>query len=81
MSKQEPIPMPTSNRFVKQEKKQLYAISPEELEVIKRLRAETGAGLHDCKTALRDADGDYDKAVEALRHRPLAVLTNVKMEE
>ena len=34
---------------------------------VKRLRELTGAGMLDCKTALADADGDYDKAVEALR--------------
>ena len=34
---------------------------------VKRLRELTGAGMLDCKNALADADGDYDKAVEALR--------------
>ena len=30
---------------------------------IKKLRAATGAGMTDCKNALVEADGDYDKAV------------------
>jgi len=34
---------------------------------VKRLRELTGAGMLDCKNALAEADGDYDKAVEALR--------------
>ena len=34
---------------------------------VKRLRELTGAGMLACKNALSDADGDFDKAVEALR--------------
>jgi len=34
---------------------------------VKRLRELTGAGMLDCKNALSDTDGDFDKAVEALR--------------
>jgi elongation factor Ts len=34
---------------------------------VKRLRKLTGAGMLDCKNALADSDGDFDKAVEALR--------------
>jgi elongation factor Ts len=34
---------------------------------VKRLRDLTGAGMLDCKNALVDADGDLEKAVEALR--------------
>lgn len=34
---------------------------------IKRLRELTGAGMLDCKNALAETDGDFDKAVEALR--------------
>jgi elongation factor Ts len=34
---------------------------------VKRLRELTGAGILDCKNALADSDGDFDKAVEALR--------------
>lgn len=34
---------------------------------VKRLRELTGAGMLNCKNALTESDGDYDKAVEALR--------------
>ncbi|MCW2810229.1 MAG: tsf [Friedmanniella sp.] len=34
---------------------------------VKKLRDATGAGMMDCKKALTEADGDYDKAVEFLR--------------
>ena len=34
---------------------------------VKKLREITGAGMMDCKKALTEADGDFDKAIEALR--------------
>ncbi|HEY8471354.1 MAG TPA: translation elongation factor Ts [Natronosporangium sp.] len=34
---------------------------------VKRLRDLTGAGMLDCKNALAEAEGDFDKAVEILR--------------
>ena len=34
---------------------------------IKKLREATGAGMTDCKNALVENDGDYDKAIEFLR--------------
>jgi elongation factor Ts len=34
---------------------------------VKRLRELTGAGMLDCKNALAESDGDFDRAVEALR--------------
>jgi elongation factor Ts len=34
---------------------------------VKRLRELTGAGMLDCKNALVEADGDFDRAVEILR--------------
>jgi elongation factor Ts len=34
---------------------------------VKRLRDLTGAGMMDCKKALQEAEGDFDKAVEILR--------------
>jgi elongation factor Ts len=34
---------------------------------VKRLREATSAGMMECKKALEEADGDFDKAVEALR--------------
>jgi elongation factor Ts len=34
---------------------------------VKKLRDATGAGMMDCKKALTEADGDFDKAIELLR--------------
>src|ERR671926_841394 len=34
---------------------------------VKRLRDLTGAGMMECKKALEEAEGDFDKAVEVLR--------------
>ncbi|MBB5872238.1 elongation factor Ts [Allocatelliglobosispora scoriae] len=34
---------------------------------VKRLRELTGAGMMDCKKALEESEGDFDKAVELLR--------------
>jgi elongation factor Ts len=34
---------------------------------VKRLREMTGAGMMDCKKALEEADGDFERAVEILR--------------
>ena len=39
---------------------------------VKQLREKTGAGMMDCKTALTEAGGDLDKAVEVLRKKGLA---------
>jgi elongation factor Ts len=39
---------------------------------VKELREATGAGMMDCKKALTEADGDFDKAVEFLRQKGLA---------
>ena len=41
-------------------------------EMIKKLREETGAGILDCRKALEQADGDFDKALEFLREKGLA---------
>jgi len=34
---------------------------------VNKLRKQTGAGMMDCKKALQEADGDFDKAVDVLR--------------
>ncbi|HEX7658851.1 MAG TPA: elongation factor Ts, partial [Pseudonocardiaceae bacterium] len=34
---------------------------------VKRLREVTGSGMMDCKKAIEEAEGDFDKAVEILR--------------
>jgi elongation factor Ts len=39
---------------------------------VAKLRRETGAGMMDCKKALTDAAGDFDKARTLLRERGLA---------
>jgi elongation factor Ts len=39
---------------------------------VKELRDRTGAGLMDCKSALRESGGDVDKAIEYLRVKGLA---------
>ncbi|HYV16026.1 MAG TPA: translation elongation factor Ts [Conexibacter sp.] len=39
---------------------------------VKALRERTGAGMMDCKKALVDADGDVEKAIEALRVKGIA---------
>ncbi len=36
---------------------------------VKRLRDATGVGMMDCKRALEEADGDFDRAVEILRKK------------
>jgi len=36
---------------------------------VMKLRQATGAGMMDCKKALAEADGDFDKAVEVLRKK------------
>lgn len=40
--------------------------------MIKELRDATGCGILDCRAALRDADGDFDKANDILREKGLA---------
>jgi elongation factor Ts len=41
-------------------------------EMIKELRDATGCGILDCRAALRDADGNFDKASDILREKGLA---------
>ena len=40
---------------------------------VSKLRKMTGAGMMDCKKALTEADGDFDKAVEIIRKKGQAV--------
>ncbi len=44
-------------------------IKPED---VKRLREQTGAGIMDCKRALEDSAGDYEKAIAWLREKGLS---------
>lgn len=40
--------------------------------LIKQLREKTGVGIMDCKTALKECDGDIDGAVDYLRKKGIA---------
>jgi len=42
------------------------------LELIKKLREKTGAGIADCKKALIESGGDFEKAIEYLRKKGAA---------
>jgi len=46
------------------------AISAED---VKKLREQTGAGMMDCKKALTETNGDFEKAITLLRERGVAV--------
>lgn len=43
------------------------------LDKVKDLREKTNAGMMDCKNALKEADGDIEKAIEVLRKRGLSL--------
>ena len=43
-----------------------------EIEKIKKLRQSTGAGFKDCNSALKESNGDLDKAAEILRVKGIA---------
>ncbi len=45
-------------------------------DMIKALRAETNAGVLDCRKALEASDGDFQKAVEWLREKGMATAAN-----
>ncbi|MFC2090535.1 translation elongation factor Ts [Bacteroidota bacterium] len=40
---------------------------------VSKLRKTTGAGMMDCKSALIEADGDFDKAIEIIRKKGQAI--------
>ena len=40
---------------------------------VNELRQKTGAGMMDCKKALVEANGDFEKAIELLRKKGAAV--------
>jgi elongation factor Ts len=42
------------------------------MELVKKLRDMSGAGMMDCKSALEEADGDLDKAYTILREKGIA---------
>jgi elongation factor Ts len=43
---------------------------------VNQLRKTTGAGMMDCKKALVEAEGDFDKAIEILRKKGQKVAAN-----
>src|SRR4029453_10833098 len=43
--------------------------------MVKKLRDATGAGMMECKAALKEADGNIDEATTILRKRGLATAT------
>jgi len=42
-------------------------------DVVKKLRDKTGVGMMDCKKALEETNGDFEKAVEVLRKKGIDV--------
>jgi len=46
---------------------------------IQHLRKMTGAGMMDCKNALNEADGDFDKAMEIIRKKDRQLPPNAKI--
>ncbi len=45
-------------------------------DMIKALRAETSAGVLDCRKALQESNGDFQKAVEWLREKGMVTAAN-----
>ena len=43
-----------------------------DIEKVKKLRQSTGAGFKDCNAALKESNGDLDKAAEILRVKGIA---------
>ena len=43
-----------------------------DIEIVKQLRKSTGAGFKDCNAALKESNGDLDKAAEILRVKGIA---------
>jgi len=41
-------------------------------ELVKNLREKTGAGMMECKKALTESNGDFEKAIDILRQKGLA---------
>ena len=43
---------------------------------VNKLRQQTGAGMMDCKKALVESNGDFDKAIDFLRKKGQKVANN-----
>src|SRR5688500_14733262 len=50
----------------------MMATNPITADMVKKLRDQTGAGMMECKTALTEANGDFEEATTILRKRGLA---------
>ena len=48
-------------------------------DCLKKLREATGAGFKDCSSALKDANGDIDKAIEILRIKGVQKRTDTQL--
>ena len=44
-------------------------------DLVKELRVKTGAGIMDCKEALKVSNGNFEKAVDFLREKGLSAAT------
>ncbi len=44
-------------------------------QMVKELRVKTGAGMMDCKEALTDSAGDFEKAIDYLRKKGMSAAT------
>ena len=44
-------------------------------KLVQQLRQKTGAGMMDCKKALKETDGDIEKGIEWLRQKGIAGAT------
>ena len=52
-----------------------------DIDKVKQLRKSTGAGFKDCNSALKESNGDLDKAVEILRVKGIAKKLQKKCQE
>ena len=50
-----------------------------DIEKVKKLRKSTGAGFKDCNSALKESNGDLDKAIEILRIKGVSKATKKTM--
>jgi elongation factor Ts len=64
-----PKNQPTSKKLNKQILERVFKMADISIENIKRLKDLTGVGLTDAKAALAEANGDFDKALEAMRKK------------
>ncbi|RJQ49217.1 MAG: translation elongation factor Ts [Nitrospiraceae bacterium] len=48
---------------------------------VKELREQTGAGMMDCKKALTEAQGNFDKALDILRQKGLAMASKKALRD